>query len=54
MTIFQRYVFKNHTFRQLLVGSVLGVAIAYLTIYLEDVIKNLEDPDKNIYLLLKN
>ena len=54
LTIFQRYVFKNHTFLQLLVGSVLGVAIAYLTLYFEDKIKNLENPDKDIYLLLKN
>ena len=54
LTLFQRYVFKNHTFWQLLVGSVLGVAIAYLTLHIEAIIKNLEDSDKDIYLLLKN
>lgn len=54
LTIFQRYIFKNHTFWQLLVGSILGVSIAYLTLHLEKIIKNLEDPYKNIYLLLQN
>ena len=34
ITILQRYVFKNHTLMQLAVGSVLGVASAYITIYL--------------------
>ena len=32
LTVFQRYCFKNHTFLQLLAGSILGLAIAYLTI----------------------
>jgi membrane-associated phospholipid phosphatase len=41
-TIVQRYVFKNHTFLQLLVGTLLGVAIAYLTLHLEKIIT--EDP----------
>ena len=55
LTIYQRYVFKNHTFWQLLVGSIMGVAIAYLTFYIEDINKRLqEDPNKNIYLLLQN
>lgn len=34
ITILQRYIFKNHTIPQLLVGSVLGFAIAHLTVYL--------------------
>jgi membrane-associated phospholipid phosphatase len=34
MTVIQRYVFKNHTFLQLLVGSLLGFNIAYVTYYL--------------------
>jgi membrane-associated phospholipid phosphatase len=33
VTILQRFIFKNHTAAQLFAGSVLGVAIAYFTVY---------------------
>jgi len=33
VTIFQRFMFKNHTAAQLFAGSVLGVAVAYFTVY---------------------
>jgi membrane-associated phospholipid phosphatase len=33
LTVFQRYCFKNHTLSQLFVGSLIGLAIAYLTVY---------------------
>lgn len=34
ITVVQRYVFKNHTAPQLLVGSILGFLVAYLTVFL--------------------
>jgi len=33
LTIFQRYIYKNHTLAQLVAGSVLGIVTAYATIY---------------------
>jgi len=33
VTILQRFIFKNHTATQLLAGSVLGIAVAYFTVY---------------------
>ena len=34
LTLFQRYVYKNHTLMQLVAGSLIGIGVAYLTILL--------------------
>jgi len=34
ITVYQRYVFKNHTIPQLFVGSIIGFVIGYLTFLL--------------------
>lgn len=34
ITVYQRYVFKNHTIQQLFVGGVIGIIIGYLTFLL--------------------
>jgi membrane-associated phospholipid phosphatase len=34
ITVYQRYVFKNHTIQQLFVGSIIGFIIGYLTFLL--------------------
>lgn len=34
ITVIQRFVFKNHTAPQLIVGSIIGVALGYAVIYL--------------------
>jgi len=39
LTILQRFVYKNHTAAQLFVGSLLGIGIAYLTVYVLKEIK---------------
>lgn len=34
LTILQRYVYNNHTAAQLFVGALVGIAFAYVTVYL--------------------
>jgi membrane-associated phospholipid phosphatase len=48
ITVIQRYVFKNHTAQQLLVGSVLGFMIAHFTVYLLNKWKEHKNRDKVI------
>ncbi len=48
ITMLQRYVFKNHTFMQLLAGAVLGVAIAYFTVYLDKIYSDYTNKNINI------
>jgi membrane-associated phospholipid phosphatase len=46
ITFLQRYMFRNHTFNQLLVGTILGVILGYVSYYvmnlLEKRIKRIE------------
>lgn len=44
LTIFQRFCFKNHTLLQLFVGSLIGIGMAYLTIYFISELKKLKLP----------
>ena len=39
LTIYERYIFHNHTLKQLFVGAFLGSFIAYLSILLINIIK---------------
>jgi len=34
ITIYQRYIYKNHTIPQLFVGSIIGIIVGYLTYYI--------------------
>jgi membrane-associated phospholipid phosphatase len=48
ITILQRYVFKNHTAQQLLVGSVLGFIVAHSPVYPPHPPKEYKNRDKVI------
>jgi len=40
LTVLQRYIYKNHTLAQLVVGAIVGVAIAYVTVFVLDKYSN--------------
>ena len=40
ITIYQRYVYRNHTMKQLVVGAFIGGLLAYITYYLATYTKN--------------
>jgi membrane-associated phospholipid phosphatase len=39
LTLLQRYVYRNHTFYQLLAGTILGVMLGYVSYYIMNLLE---------------
>ncbi len=46
ITILQRYMYKNHTLMQLVVGSIIGFILAYITVYFIDLWEKYQNSQK--------
>ena len=54
LTAIQRYIFKNHTIIQLIVGGILGVGLGYICFYIILYIEKIIDKVKNKYFIKKS